>query len=51
MFPSHDPASSVQAMSINLYKGGDRARTEEVKKFFVKNGGDGKIFDQVTLGG
>ena len=40
--------NAFQAMSINMYKGGDRARTEEVKKFFVKNGGDGKIFDQVT---
>jgi len=47
--PNEALQNAFQAMSINLYKGGDRARTEEVKKFFVKNGGDGKIFDQVTL--
>ena len=46
--PNEALQNAFQAMSINLYKGGDRARTEEVKKFFVKNGGDGKIFDQVT---
>ena len=40
--------NATQAMSFGLWRGGDRARTEEVKKFFVKNGGDGKIFDQVT---
>ena len=46
--PNEALQNAFQAMSINLYKGGDRARTEEVKKFFVKNGGDAKIFDQVT---
>jgi len=46
----HDEALSnaVQAMSFGLYKSGDRARVKEVKDIFVKNGGDGEIFDQAT---
>jgi len=35
-------------MSFGLYKSGDRARVKEVKDIFVKNGGDGEIFDQAT---
>ena len=37
----------LQAMSFNLYKGGDRQNLEEIKEKFLANGGDGKIFDQV----
>jgi len=46
----HDEAlgNAVQAMSFGLYKSGDRARVKEVKDIFVKNGGDGEIFDQAT---
>ena len=40
--------NAVQAMSINLLKTGDNARINEIKDLFVKNGGDGKIFDQAT---
>ena len=40
--------NAVQAMSFGLYKSGDRARVKEVKDIFVKNGGDGEIFDQAT---
>jgi len=47
---THDEAlgNAVQAMSFGLYKSGDRARIEDVKKRFVTKGGDGKIFDQAT---
>ena len=38
--------NALQAASINIYKGGDRAVINEVKERFVKQGGDGKIFDQ-----
>ena len=46
----HDEAlgNAVQAMSFNLYKSGDSARVEDVKKRFVAKGGDGEIFDQAT---
>ena len=40
--------NAVQAMSINLLKTGDNARINEIKDLFVKNGGDGKIFEQAT---
>ena len=40
--------SMLQAMSFNLYKGGDRQNLEEIKTKFIENGGDGKIFDQVV---
>ena len=40
--------SMLQAMSFNLYKGGDRQNLEEIKAKFIENGGDGKIFDQVV---
>ena len=40
--------NAVQAMSFGLYKSGDRARVKEVKDIFVKQGGDGEIFDQAT---
>ena len=40
--------NAVQAMSFGLYKSGDRARVKEVKNLFVKQGGDGEIFDQAT---
>ena len=40
--------SMLQAMSFNLYKGGDKQNLEEIKAKFIENGGDGKIFDQVV---
>ena len=40
--------NAVQAMSFNLLKTGDKARINEIKDLFVKNGGDGEIFDQAT---
>jgi len=40
--------NAVQAMSFNLLKTGDKARINEIKDLFVKNGGDGEIFKQAT---
>jgi hypothetical protein len=40
--------NAFQAMSFNLLKTGDKARINEIKDLFVKNGGDGEIFDQAT---
>ena len=40
--------NALQAASINMWKGGDRAVIDEVKERFVKQGGDGEIFDQAT---
>ena len=39
--------SMLQAMSFNIYKGGDEQNLLEIKEKFLANGGDGKIFDQV----
>ena len=39
--------SMLQAMSFNIYKGGDKQNLLEIKEKFLANGGDGKIFDQV----
>ena len=46
--PNEALGNAVQAMSFNLYKSGDKARIEDVKKRFVTKGGDGEIFDQAT---
>ena len=46
--PKEALGNAVQAMSFNLYKSGDSARVEDVKKRFVAKGGDGEIFDQAT---
>ena len=39
--------SMLQAMSFNIYKGGDKQNLLEIKEKFLANGGEGKIFDQV----
>ena len=38
---------ALQAMSFGLWKGGDREYLNELKKTYVKNGGDESVFDQV----
>ena len=40
--------SMWQAMSFNIYKGGDIQNLKEIKEKFIANGGDGNIFDQVV---
>ena len=37
-----------QAMSFNIYRGGDKQNLKEIKEKFIANGGDGNIFDQVV---
>ena len=40
--------SMLQAMSFNVYRGGDKQNLKEIKEKFIANGGDGNIFDQVV---
>ena len=40
--------NALQAMSLGLWKGGDRKRLEEVKELAVKNGMDEDVFDSIT---